>query len=87
MNKSMKPSAAEKKIQPLTPEQKKEQIVRFISQKREYFASGIAFNLAQGIGYNYKDMTNIEAKAFARTAVALADALLEELYPLPSDAD
>ena len=51
MNKSMKPSrpAGKPQVAPLTPEQKQEAMLRFFTQKRESFTTGILFNLCQSV--------------------------------------
>lgn len=66
---------------PLTDEQKAQQVARFLAQKRETFAQGILFNLCQGIGLSAID----NGKQLVHTSVEMADALLEELYPLQPD--
>ena len=67
---------------PLTDEQKAQQVARFLAQKRETFAQGILFNLCQGIG---PDASSAQAKALVHLSVEMADALMEELYPLQPD--
>jgi hypothetical protein len=67
---------------PLTPEQKAEQIARFLASKREAFATGILFNLVQG---KADTLNEAQCLAAAVTSVKTADALIEQLYPLPKD--
>ena len=61
-------------VRPLTDEEKKERVIRFLSQKRETFALAIL----QGICSN----PEIHAKNPVEEAVEMADHLLEKLYPL-----
>ena len=88
MNKSMKPSrpAGKPQVAPLTPEQKQEAMVRFFTQKRESFTTGILFNLCQGIGGGNVP-TEVESLALVDRAVAMADHLIEKLYPLKEDSE
>lgn len=63
---------------PLTEEEKKFQVMRFLQQKRETFAINILVGLVQGKpGVKNEDLID--------KAVALADALIEKLYPLPEE--
>lgn len=78
----MKPAAQQPK--PLTEEQKLEQIARFLSQKREAFATGILFNLVQGQVDKLPVAGCIEAVS---VAVKMADALIEKLYPVPNPSE
>lgn len=64
------------KSQEMTEDQKQEQILRFISQKRESFATGALFNMLQNPEYE------LTPSALAKEAVAIADAMMEELYPI-----
>lgn len=61
-------------VRPLTDEEKKERVIRFLAQKRETFALAIL----QGICSN----PEIHAKNPVEEAVEMADHLLEKLYPL-----
>lgn len=81
MNKSMKPSrpAGKPQVAPLTPEQKQEAMIRFFTQKRESFTTGILFNMCQSLG---NLPTEAECHAVVDRAVAMADHLIEKLYPL-----
>lgn len=67
--------------EPLTEKQKQEQIIRFLTQKRESYAQGILFNLCH--------MTHIESPsqgaALVDVAVEMADHLLEKLYPIKEE--
>ena len=67
---------------PLTQEQKAEQIARFLAQKREAFSTGILFNLCQSLG---DSASSSQAKALVKISVEMADALIDELYPLPKE--
>lgn len=88
MNKSMKPSrpAGKSQVAPLTPEQKQEAMVRFFTQKRESFTTGILFNLCHGVGGGTVP-TEAESLALVDRAVAMADHLLEKLYPLKEESE
>ena len=84
MNKSMKPSrpAGKPQVAPLTPEQKQEAMVRFFTQKRESFTTGILFNLCQNPA-----MGDADPKTVVDHAVEMADHLLEKLYPLKEESE
>ena len=89
MNKSKKPSRPVGKPQvarELTPEQKQEAMVRFFTQKRESFTTGILFNLCHGVGGGTVP-TEAESLALVDRAVAMADHLLEKLYPLKEESE
>lgn len=65
------------KPRPLSEEEKKAQVERFLAQKRESFAVNILCNLCR-----------VSKKAdidLVKQSVQMADALLEELYPIPAD--
>ena len=85
MNKSMKPSksVARQQNAPLTPEQKQEAMLRFFTQKRESFTTGILFNLCQ----NPSVLENLDGKSLVDTAVEMADYLIEKLYPLKEESE
>lgn len=71
------------KIPKISESQKKEQVLRFIQQKREMYATGIYFNAVRGsVGLNGE-----RARELAAAAVAGADALLEILYPLKQEGN
>lgn len=84
MNKSMKPSKpiASQSAAPLTPEQKQEAMIRFFTQKRESFATGILFNLCQNPA-----MANTDPMIAVDHAVEMADHLIEKLYPLKEESE
>lgn len=65
---------------PLTEEQKKEQIVRFLTQQRGTLTQGVLFNLMQN-----PSALNREPTDLAEFAVAVADATVARLYPLPEE--
>lgn len=69
------------KLPKLSENQKKEQVLRFIQQKREMYATGIYFNAVRGSD----GLTAEQARELAAAAVAGADALLEILYPLKQE--
>lgn len=62
----------------LSESQKKEQVLRFIQQKREMYTTGIYFNAVRGSD----GLTAERARELAAASVAGADALLEILYPV-----
>lgn len=65
-------------IPKISESQKKEQVLRFIQQKREMYATGIYFNAVRGSD----GLTAERARELAAASVAGADALLEILYPV-----
>ena len=69
---------------PLTAEEKQQQIVRFIAQKRESFATGILFNLMQNPAIMNGEHS---MKEVAEKSVEGADAMMELLYPLPKEEE
>lgn len=85
MNKSMKQSrpAGKPQVAPLTPEQKQEAMLRFFTQKRESFTTGILFNLCQNPSIKATDDCN----HLVKVAVAMADHLIETLYPLKDESE
>lgn len=85
MNKSMKPSrpAGKSQAATLTPEQKQEAMLRFFTQKRESFTTGILFNLCQNPSIKATDDCN----HLVNVAVAMADHLIEKLYPLKEESE
>ena len=85
MNKSMKSSrpAGKPQAATLTPEQKKEAMLRFFTQKRESFTTGILFNLCQNPSIKATDDCN----HLVNVAVAMADHLIEKLYPLKEESE
>lgn len=83
MNKSMKPSRSAGQVaKELTPEQKQEAMVRFFSQKRESFSTGILFNLCQNPA-----MGDADPRTVVDHAVEMADYLIEKLYPLKEESE
>lgn len=86
MNKSMKPSrpVGKSQVAPLTPEEQQEKIIRFLSQKREAFTTGILFNLCHEFASGSVP-TEAEAVSLVDRAVSMADHLLEKLYPLKEE--
>lgn len=68
---------------PLTAEERKEQLLRFLFQKRESFAQGILFNMIQG----HPLLDTEESKKIVANAVAMADCLIETLYPQPEQKE
>ena len=72
----MKPSRPARP-EPLTDEQKAEQVARFLSQKRESFALSVFAGLSRKHG-----IMLLHPKSVARYAVKAADALMAELYDL-----
>ena len=63
------------KPRPLSEEEKKAQVERFLAQKRESFAVNILCNLCR--------VTKKADLDLVKQSVQMADALLEELYPIP----
>lgn len=86
MGNSRKPSksvARQQVARELTPEQKQEAMVRFFTQKRESFTTGILFNLCQ----NPSVLEDLDGKSLVDTAVSMADYMLEKLYPLKEESE
>ena len=77
-SKSMKPSVPARP-QELTPEQKAEQVARFLSQKREQYATSIMFGLVHNPNHG------LTPEQAAEWSVKAADALMEKLYPIPKE--
>ena len=63
------------KPKPLSEEEKKAQVERFLSQKRESFAINILCNLCR--------VTKKADIQLVKQSVEMADALIMELYPVP----
>ena len=85
MGNSMKksnPVARQQVARELTPEQRKEAMVRFFTQKRESFATGILFNLCQNPA-----MADSDPMVAVDHAVEMADYLIEKLYPLKEESE
>ena len=68
----------------MTPEEQKQRIMQFLTQKRETFSISILSGMVQGAVTN-KDVTNIQCKCLVDLAVEMADALMEQLYPMPKE--
>lgn len=71
-----KPAPAPK---PLTEEEKKMQVARFISQKRESIATGVLFNAVNS------GMCDKSPADLAKWTIEVADAMIQELYKIPAD--
>lgn len=69
---------------PMTDEEKQQRIMQILTQKRETFSLSILSEMVQGAVTN-KDVTNIQCKSLVDLAVAMADALMEKLYPMPKE--
>ena len=69
---------------PMTNEEKQQRIMQILTQKRENFSLTILSGMVQGAVTN-KDVTNIQCKSLVDLAVAMADALMEKLYPMPKE--
>ena len=84
MSKSTKPSkpVARQSAAALTPEQKKEAMMRFFTQKRESFTTGILFNLCQNPAMKDSDPVQL-----VDNAIEMADHLIEKLYPLKEESE
>lgn len=84
MGNSRKPSksVARQQVAAFTPEQKQEALLRFFTQKRESFTTGILFNLCQNPA-----MKDSDPKGLVDTAVEMADHLIEALYPLKEESE
>lgn len=78
MNKSMKPSTPAKPKE-LTPEEKAQQIARFLSQKRESFATSILFGLVHNPNHGLTPEQAVD------WSIKAADLLMEKLYPIVKD--
>ena len=60
-------------------EQKKQQILQFLSQKREQFSISILAHLCHN--------PFLSKKRLVERSVAIADALMEKLYPIKDEED
>lgn len=66
-------------VRPLTDEEKKDRVIRFLAQKREQYAISILSGMvANPEVFNY----SMTEEGVIDHAVSLADKLLEKLYPL-----
>lgn len=79
-SKSMKPSTPARPRE-LTPEEKADQIARFLSQKRESFALSAFAGICRADGMKRNP---VEVAAWA---VDAADALMEKLYPIVKEGE
>lgn len=83
MNKATKPNGFVPKVaqpKPLTEEEKKLKVIQFLQQKRENFSISLLCALCrENKGAKDEDLID--------KAVALADKLMEKLYPLPETKD
>ena len=76
-SKSMKPAQPVRRE--MTEEEKAQQIARFLSQKRESFATSILFGLVHNPNHG---MTPEQAVDWS---IKTADLLMEKLYPIVKD--
>lgn len=67
---------------PMTEEEKRTKVLQYLQQKREQFSINILCNMIQGAITN-SNATNLDCKGLVDLSVQMADALLDELYPLP----
>lgn len=67
---------------PLTDEQKKEQVIRFLSQKRETFFQIFSGSLSRGLDFI---PSKEEALDLVDRAIEMADAAVEKLFPIPKE--
>lgn len=65
----------------LSEEEKKQQILRFLSQKRESIATGVLFNLCGSGKISPLDVP----EELAQFSVAVADSMMKELFPIKED--
>ena len=68
--------AARRQAQALTPEQKKEQLLRALSQKREAWATGVMFNLCHGQGC----LTPEQEQGIVESSLRIAERRMTSLY-------
>jgi len=80
------------KPKPLSEEEKKAQVERFLSQKRESFAINILCNLCRTATESKAVIkvsnpgaisVEIDTTGLVEQAVKMADSLIEKLYPVP----
>lgn len=67
----------------LTPEEKADQIARFLSQKRESFA----LSFFAGLSHQAHILTDHTPQEVAAYSVEAADALMEILYPIVKEGE
>ena len=83
MNKTMKPRGVVKfPPRELSEEEKKGQVLQFLTQRREEFSIRILQGLCAALG---DDATNAQAKTLVGLSVEMADELIGKLYPLPKE--
>ena len=63
-------------MQPMSPEERKEQATRAYLQKRESIATGVLFNLCR----NPRTTEESNLEALVEAAVIMADKMIEKLY-------
>lgn len=68
----------------MSEEEKRLQIVRFLSQKREQFSINILCNLCRVLP---DDATSAQAKAMVSLSVEMADKLMQKLYPMEREKE
>ena len=82
MNKSFKPQVVTAQPKPLTEEQKKNQVLQFLAQKREGFAINILTHLCEILD---KSASTEHALNIVDLSVEMADRLMEKLYPVKTE--
>lgn len=81
----MKISAPLKKRE-MTPEEKKEAVERFFSQKRESYFQLILANSIQTVGRKSSwPLSTDELKTIVDASLEAADYAIEKLFPLPTE--
>ena len=68
-------------MQPLTPEERKEQAARAYMQKKESIATGVLFNLMHNDGVT----RTLTSKEIASCALEIADEFMQQLYFTPKE--
>lgn len=80
MGNSRKPSDSKvakiHQMQPMSPEERREQATRAYLQKRESIATGVLFNLCR----NPRTTEESNLEALVEAAVIMADKMIEKLY-------
>ena len=89
--KKSNPVARQQVARELTPEQKQEAMVRFFTQKRESFATGVLFNMMQNPALlersGFMESGYLNTSKVATVAVDIADKMIEKLYPLKEESE
>ena len=67
---------------PLTEKEKKIRIMQYLQQKREAFAINILNGLVSNMS---KDASSKDATNMVELSIAMADSLLEKLYPIEEE--